>query len=84
MLVSVVVLTKPTMADRVEKKQRARRAGLEFPVARIARYLKHGKFAPRVGSDAPVYMTAVLEYMVAEVMELAGKVAMSEVRRGVQ
>ena len=48
------------------------KAGLQFPVGRIARYLKKGKFATRVGAGAPVYLAAVLEYLAAEVLELAG------------
>jgi len=54
---------------------RSQRAGVTFPVGRIARYLREGGFAKRVGSGAPVYMAAVLEYMVAEVLELAGNAA---------
>lgn len=54
---------------------RSSRAGLQFPVGRIARYLKHGKYAERVGAGAPVYLSAVLEYLAAEVLELAGNAA---------
>jgi histone H2A len=53
-------------------QSRSSRAGLQFPVGRIARYLKQGKFAERVGAGAPVYLAAVLEYLAAEVLELAG------------
>ena len=35
---------------------------------RIARFLKAGKYASRVGSGAPVYLAAVLEYLAAEVI----------------
>merc|ERR1712151_1119122 len=54
---------------------RSSRAGLQFPVGRIARYLKHGKYAERVGAGAPVYLAAVMEYLAAEVLELAGNAA---------
>ncbi|KAG2535638.1 hypothetical protein PVAP13_9NG127700 [Panicum virgatum] len=40
---------------------RSSKAGLQFPVGRIARYLKAGKYAERVGAGAPVYLSAVLE-----------------------
>ena len=51
---------------------RSAKAGLQFPVGRVARYLKAGKYASRVGAGAPVYLAAVLEYLAAEVLELAG------------
>ena len=51
---------------------RSSKAGLQFPVGRIARFLKAGRFAERVGAGAPVYLAAVLEYLAAEVLELAG------------
>ena len=56
-------------------QSRSSRAGLQFTVGRIARYLKQGKFAERVGAGAPVYLAAVLEYLAAEVLELAGNAA---------
>mmetsp|Transcript_39964 Transcript_39964/g.63171 ORF Transcript_39964/g.63171 Transcript_39964/m.63171 type:complete len:220 (-) Transcript_39964:62-721(-) len=50
------------------------KAGLQFPVGRIATLMKH-VFSGRVGKGAPVYLAAVMEYMVAEVLELAGNAA---------
>ena len=32
------------------------KAGLQFPVARIGRLLKKGKYATRVGAGAPLYL----------------------------
>ena len=54
---------------------KAARAGLQFPVGRIARKMKQGRHANRVGAGAPVYLAAVLEYLAAEVLELAGNAA---------
>lgn len=53
-------------------KSRSSKAGLQFPVGRIARLLETGKYAERVSAGAPVYLAAVLEYLAAEVLELAG------------
>jgi len=68
---------KDVSAGSGSKKQvsRSQKAGLQFPVGRLARYLKEGKYAQRIGAGAPVYMAAVLEYLVAEVLELAGNAA---------
>ena len=51
---------------------RSKKAGLQFPVGRVHRYLKKGRYAARIGAGAPVYMAGVLEYLTAGVLELAG------------
>jgi len=56
----------------------SKKAGLTFPVPRVGRYMKAGRFAPRVGKNAPIFMAAVLEYIVAELLELAGNAARGE------
>lgn len=61
--------------DRKKALSRSAKAGLSFPVGRIARYLKKGRYAERIGAGAPVYLAAVLEYLCAEVLELAGNAA---------
>ena len=43
------------------------KAGLQFPVGGITRFLKTGKYAERVSGGAPVYLAAVLEYLAVEV-----------------
>ncbi|VVC42238.1 Histone-fold,Histone H2A/H2B/H3,Histone H2A conserved site,Histone H2A,Histone H2A, C-terminal domain [Cinara cedri] len=58
-----------------KSKTRSSRAGLQFPVGRIHRLLKKGNYAERVGAGAPVYLAAVMEYLAAEVLELAGNAA---------
>ncbi|KAK1303404.1 putative histone H2A.2 [Acorus calamus] len=61
--------------SKKKSTSRSSKAGLQFPVGRIARFLKSGKYAERVGGGAPVYLAAVLEYLAAEVLELAGNAA---------
>ncbi|KAF9590937.1 hypothetical protein IFM89_000482 [Coptis chinensis] len=60
---------------------RSVKAGLQFPVGRLARFLKVGRYAKRVGTGAPVYLAAVLEYLAAEVLELAGNAARDNKKR---
>lgn len=62
-------------AKGTKSKSRSSRAGLQFPVGRIHRLLRKGNYAERVGAGAPVYMAAVLEYLSAEILELAGNAA---------
>ncbi|KAF5356811.1 hypothetical protein D9756_006741 [Leucocoprinus leucothites] len=56
-------------------QSRSAKAGLQFPVGRVHRLLKKGNYAQRVGAGAPVYLAAVLEYLAAEILELAGNAA---------
>ena len=52
---------------------RSQRANLQFPVGRIHRFLKQRVHAQqRVGANVAVYTAAIMEYLTAEVLELAG------------
>jgi len=59
-----------TKGARTEKK-----AGICFPVNRIRRMLKESGYAKSVRKDASIYLTGVIEYVVAEILELAGNSA---------
>lgn len=54
---------------------RSSKAGLTFPVGRIARLMRNEHVADRIGAGAPVYLAAVIEYLTAEILELAGNSA---------
>ena len=58
-----------------KSQSKSSKAGLQFPVGRMGRFLKKGKYATRVGAGAPVYLAAILEYLTAEILELAGNAA---------
>ena len=41
---------------------RSSKASLQFPVGRVSRYLRKGRYAARVGGGVSVYLADVLEY----------------------
>ena len=50
------------------------RAGTLFPVGRLNRLLKAGRYSDRMSSSAGAFMAGVLEYLTAEIIELAGNI----------
>ncbi|KAH6944800.1 hypothetical protein HPB50_005289 [Hyalomma asiaticum] len=69
------VVNSKTRKSAKHQQSRSSRAGLAFPVGRIHRLLRQGNYADRISGAAPVYMAGVLEYLTAEVLELAGNAA---------
>ncbi len=75
-------VTKYNASSDQDKKQKGekkkaetlhQKVGLTFSVARTRTLLK--AYNCRVGIGAPIYLTAVVEYLTAEILELAGNVA---------
>mmetsp|Transcript_19254 Transcript_19254/g.32225 ORF Transcript_19254/g.32225 Transcript_19254/m.32225 type:complete len:151 (+) Transcript_19254:261-713(+) len=64
-----------------KSRSKSSRAGLAFPVGRIGRFLRAARISPRVGTGAMVYCAAVMEYLCAEVLELAGNAAKDNKKR---
>ncbi|XP_034027373.1 histone H2A-like [Thalassophryne amazonica] len=62
---------------RSKAKTRSSRAGLQFPVGLVHRLLRKGNYAQHVGAGASAgaNLVAVLEYVTAEILELAGNAA---------
>ena len=55
------------------KSSLSKRAGLIFPAGRLTSLLRKGRYAARVSTSAGIYAAAVLEFVVAEILELAAK-----------
>ncbi len=59
----------------LKSKSKSARSGLIFPVGRVSRLLRKGKYASRIGGASGIYLAAVLEYMTAEILEISGAAA---------
>jgi len=56
-------------SSKKKSVSRSSKAGLVFPVGRVARHMRKARVASRIGAAAPVFVAAVLEYITGEVLE---------------
>lgn len=70
-----MVAAKAKSGEKAKKKavSKSAKAGLTFPISRINRSLKTRAGTKRVGGTAPVFLTAVAEYVAAEILDIAGQ-----------
>lgn len=70
-------------SSRRRKKRilsRSTRAELQFPVSRVDRLLREGSNAHRMSWCTPIFFTGILEYLTANILELASKEALNQHR----
>ncbi|XP_075732448.1 uncharacterized protein LOC142775030 [Rhipicephalus microplus] len=63
--------TQRGTASTKNGKSVSSRAGLIFPVGRIRQLLSDGRYARKISEKAPIFLSAVLQYLTAEVLKLA-------------
>jgi histone H2A len=78
-------LTKPSSsgapADKKTRENLSDRAGLVFPVHRFSKHLRRGGYTKRLALGGSIYLTAVVEYLTAEILELAGNAAKEQKKK---
>lgn len=72
-----------------KKTSYATKAGLIFPPTRVRKIMED--MAPnyrtdiRIGETAPIYLTAVLEYLIAEILAVGGNnVTVDDIKKGIE
>jgi histone H2A len=59
--------------SRAPAAKKAAKSSLTFPTGRVGSLLRKGRYARRVSKTAAVYLTSVLGYLTAELLDLTSK-----------
>ncbi|XP_039738815.1 histone H2A-Bbd type 1-like [Pteropus medius] len=68
---------RPTRRRKKHALSRSMRAELQFPVSRVDRLLREAPDVQRLSWCTSVFFTGILEYLTANVLELASKEAVN-------
>uniref|UniRef100_A0A8C9DPY8 Histone H2A n=1 Tax=Prolemur simus TaxID=1328070 RepID=A0A8C9DPY8_PROSS len=60
---------------RRQALSRSTRAELQFPVSRVGRLLREGRYAQSLSSVTPAFLMGILEYLISNILELVVKEA---------
>ena len=66
---------------KAKPKSNSSRCDLKFPVGRVARKIREGRYARSVGIGAGIFTAAVLEYLTFEILELAGNACLEHKKK---
>lgn len=80
-LVKAVTKFNTSQIEKGAARSRSARAGLIFPVSRIDKIIRELSTDERLGGTTPVCFAAVLEYITAEILELAGNATRDNKRK---
>jgi len=69
---SSATLTPKKLNKKKDRISKSYKSGLTFPVGRVHRLIITKGAQRRIGAETPIYLAAVLEYLAAEIVELAG------------
>ncbi|XP_008053508.1 histone H2A-Bbd type 2/3-like [Carlito syrichta] len=72
--------SRSSSRSRRRARSRTARAQLNFSVSYVERRLREGYYARRLSWSAPVYLAAVIEFLTARVLQLAGNEAQNNGR----
>ncbi|CAO3592260.1 unnamed protein product [Absidia cylindrospora] len=75
---------QPPPTQKRTKTTMTKKAGINFPIARIGTMLRNDRYAKRYSKLTSVYLTSILEYLSTEIIEKAGHATLDAGRKIIQ